>query len=477
MRKMQISRRRFLALGAGAAAMGGMSATSAHSADRPRVTGIPGKKLIGYYATLDEILKEPKFLDALQKRLGVNVLLCSPPIKLPPHLLAKNPLGPGRTLCARAHTDDDSGVFRAVEETHRRGMDFWLSYTGHHYNEECRPIIAETFEGVKFLDMPSVRYSLESQRTSCFAKPIVKEFEPEVFAYGAKTYGADSMYVSHYRYANPSYWPNLFGCACSYCQEEAAKMGYNFPRMKSAMLGLRLSLEKIDRKNVEHAAKFRLTFADFLTFLGDDDGVMDWVVFRAKVVGNQLRRINEAVRAATGGRCGFITDTHNATMSIFVGHNYSDFLSGASDAFHPLSWCDTQHIGAVTAWANQLCTWAPGLEESTALRVVTRFFGWDELGLPTEWIYQVLGLKSPEEKISSEAFYRLFNPDLTVRLLTHEWTRLAVINNGRLPIHPVIRGDVWPEKVCRELMGRCEDLGFTGYVFQRTDNLIDKSKV
>lgn len=337
----------------------GLAAVSPRTHADPRVTGVPGKKLIGYYATLDEILKEPKFLDALQKRLGVNVLLCSPPIKLPTHLLAKNPLGPGRTLCARAHTDDDSGVFRAVEETHRRGMDFWLYYTGHHYDEECRPICAETFEGVKFLDLPRIRYSREWAGTACFSRPIVKEFEPEVFAYGAKTYGPDSLYVSHYRYINPSLWHNLFGCACPSCEEEAAKLGYNFPAMKRAMTGLRRRLEHLDRRTVEQAAKSRLTFGDFLTLLGDNDGVMEWVVFRAKLVGNQFKRINAAARTATNGRCGFITDTHNPTLSLYVGHNFADFLEGASDAFHPLSWCDSQHVSAVAAWAYQLARGFP----------------------------------------------------------------------------------------------------------------------
>lgn len=473
---MTMDRRQFIEKSA-AAAFAGTLVRTVPSTAQPRVTGIPGKRLVGYYATVEEILGEPKYLDALQKKLGVNVLLASPPIKLPPHLLAKNPIGPSRTLCARAHTEDDSGVFKAVEETHRRGMDFWLYYTGHHYGEECRPICAENFDGVKFLDLPRIRYSREWAGTACFSRPVVKEFEPEVFAYGAKTYGPDSLYVSHYRYINPSLWHNLFGCACPSCEEEAAKLGYNFPAMKRAMTNLRRSMERLDRKTVEHASKSRLTFADFLTLLGDDDGVMDWIVFRARLVGEQFKRINAAARTSTGGRCGFITDTHNPTLSIYVGHNYADFFDGASDAFHPLSWCDSQHVSAVAVWAEQLCAWVPGLEESTALSVVTRFFGWDEIGLPGDRIHKVLGLAGPDDKFTPEGFARLFNPDLTVRLLTHEWTRLAAINRGRLPVHPVIKGDVWPEKVCRELMGRCDDLGFTGYVFQRTDTLIDKAKL
>ncbi len=476
-----VRRRAFLARGALALATAGLGnapaiAQSGTEPTWPRVTGIPGRKVIAYYATADEILREPKYLDALQKRLGVNVLLCSPPIRLPPHLLEKNPLGPSRTLCARAHTDDDSEVFRAVEETHRRGMDFWLYYTGHHYGEECRPICAETFDGVKFLDLPRVKYSREWAGTVCFSRPIVKEFEPEVFAWGARTYAPDSLYVSHHRYINPSLWHNLFGCACPSCETEAEKLGYDFPAMRRAMLNLRTRLRKLDRKTVENAAKYRMTLADFLTFLGEDNGVMDWIVFRAKLVANQFKRINAAARTTTNGRCGFISDTHNPTLSIFVGHNHADFFDGASDAFHPLSWCDSQHVSAVAAWANQLCEWVPGLEESAALKAVTRFFGWDEMGLPADRIHKILGLSSPDANFSSEAFYAYFNPKLTVNLLAHEWTRLAVINQGRLPAHPVIKGDVWPEVVCRELIGRCDDLGF-GHVFQRTDNLIDKKKI
>ncbi len=474
-----IGRRDFLARSAVAAAgaLAGATTVSAAQTGPPFVTGIPGRKLVGCYMYSIEDILDGKYMDALQKRLGVNVILFSPPIKLPQWFHDKNPLGPKTTLCARAHTDDDSDVFRAVEEAHRRGIDFWLYYTGHHYGQESRPIMSETFDGVSFLDLPSVKYSLENMRTSCFAKPVVKELEPQVFAYGAKTYGADSMYVSHYRYANPSYWPNMLGCACEYCRADASAMGYDFVAMERAVKSLLRNLRNLDAASVKRMADLRLTFGDFLTTVGDDDGVADWLVFRASVVGNQLRRINSAVRTATNGRCGFITDSHNPTLSLYVGHNYADFFNGASDAFHTLSWCDTQHVTVVASWANQLCEWVDGLDEPTAIKAVTRFFGWDELGLPDDRIHRIIGLKDPDGRYDSASFYEMFNPDLTVRLLTHEWTKLAAINRGRLPAHPVIKGDSWPEKVGHELMDRAMDMGLTGYVFQRTDAFIDREKL
>ena len=118
-----------------------------------------------------------------------------------------NPLGPDQRFYV-SHTEDDSEAYRLVEEVRRRGMKLWLRFEGHHHGEAGRPIIAETFEGVKFLDLPRVRYSLESQKAICFSKPIVKEYGPQVYAYGAKTYEPDSMITNHFRYTNPSYWPN-----------------------------------------------------------------------------------------------------------------------------------------------------------------------------------------------------------------------------------------------------------------------------
>jgi hypothetical protein len=245
------------------------------------------------------------------------------------------------------------------------------------------------------------------------------------------------------------------------------------------MQRLRKGLERLDRATVEKAARSRLMFTDFLTLVGDDDGTADWLYARARIVGNAMKRMHDAVHESSGGRATFVTDTHNITMSLLIGHNWEDLIGGASDGLHPLSWCDYQHISVIAAWANQLCTWVPGLDEATALKVVTAFFGWDELGLPDKRIADLrIGKNSQEHGIWSDAakgFYSYFNPDLTIRLMTHEWTRMAVLNRGRIPAHPVIKGYEWPENVCRTLMERTEELGLDGYVFQRTETLINRN--
>ena len=313
------------------------------------------------------------------------------------------------------------------------------------------------------------------------SKPTIRDYEVAYFGYAAKMYNVDTVYVSHHRYANPSFWTNLFGCACSYCQNEAAQLGYDFSHMRYSMIHLRQRLQNLDRKTLEQAVKFRLTFTDFLTLIGENNGVTDWFVFRAKVRSNQLKRLNSTVHLMSNNRSRFVIDTHPATLSLLVGHNWEDFIDGASDAIYPLSWLGWHYISPVAAWANQLCEWVPGLEESTALKLVTALFGWDELGLPDKRIIDLrIGESGSVHGTSGpvyQAFFDFFNPDLTLNLITHEWMKMAAIIRGRLPAHPVIKGKEWPENVCSELMDRADDLGLTGYVFQGTDSLIDRNKL
>ena len=486
-KKSQLNRREFIAKGAALTTAGThiinakkvMAArVGASPSGRPYVTGVPGKKLVGCYCNWNYILDEPRYIDALQKKLGVNVIIGGLTFKSPDWLLEIHPQGKVFAMKQEEKAVDDSRIFKAIDETHRRGMDIWF-YTGAHYHSLWdRKGIAETFDGVNFTDITPIKYACDRPHVPCKGKQINKEYEPVVFSYIAKTYDVDSIYVSHYRYANPSHWLGLFGCGCSYCQEEAAQMGYDFPRMMDSMMNLRRRLERLDRKTLEYIAKFRLNFMDFLTLLGDDDGVMDWLVFRAKVMGNQLKRVHDAIHTATNHRCGFITDTQSSTFALLSGHNWADFIGGASDALHPLSWIEDHYISPVAAWANQLCEWVDGLDESTALKVVTSFFGYDELGLPDKKIAD-LHVSENWQKHNSREFLDNFDHDLIIKLLTHEWTRMAGINSGRIPTHPLIAANKqrWSEKVCSELIARAEDLGLTGYIFQGTDLYIDREKL
>ncbi len=146
-----------------------------------------------------EILEQPKYIDALQKKLGVNTLLCGESIRMPEWLRDMDPLAGKYTMFAQ-HADDDSRLLKAIEDTQRRGMRFWLYFSGHHNDPDEREVMSETFEGVKFADLPQIPYALsQGELTTCFEKPRVREYVRQLFAYAPRMYPVDGMYVSHTR--------------------------------------------------------------------------------------------------------------------------------------------------------------------------------------------------------------------------------------------------------------------------------------
>ena len=207
--------------------------------NRPYVTGRIDKKLIGCYCSADEILNQPKYMDALQKQLGVNAVICRSSIKMPQWLKNMNPFKENIWMgMSPAKDDNDSELVKAIESVHNRGMDFWLYYSGIHYGARSRELCAETFEGIPFSELPHVRYAYcqdPALTAVCVNKPPVVDWHRAVYQYGAKNYDVDAIKVTHFRYANPAFFGNLFGCACEYCQEQAYSMGYDFPAMKKSM--------------------------------------------------------------------------------------------------------------------------------------------------------------------------------------------------------------------------------------------------
>jgi len=472
-----IRRRSFLKTGAAAVSASLPLGTLSQAVEkRTTVLDTKGKKLVGCYCSPKEILEEPKYMDALQKRLGVNVIICRAGIAMPQWLKDMNPLeGNGWMGAMPAKDDDDSELVKAIDEVHRRGMDFWLYHTGHHYGQLHRPVCAETFEGVPFSELPPVKYSLcQKLITVCFNKPAVANWDVAAYTYGARNYDVDGCYVTHFRYANPSFFTNLFGCACEDCQQLAADMGYDFAAMKKASQNLRANLKKLDRGKIVLAAKTGYTFTDFLQLLADDSAVLDWLYFRAGAVGMRLRNIHDSIHIATADRACFVSDTHNPTQSLYVGHDYADLMNGASDGLLPLAWLDYQHVSAVAAWANLLVGWVDGLDEESALTAVLKFFGWDDLPIPRKRIAD-LHIGADPTVHSDVEFYSHFNKEGTLALWTREMERLAMMNTAGMPSFPIIKGHQWTEDLSRELMDRCMDIGHTGYFLQRTEFFIDKS--
>ena len=90
-KKPLITRREFLA--GSVLASAGMELIPGQTAAERESRSIvkPTNKLVGCYTSIEDVLHNPQYIDALQKKLGVNTLICGSAIKIPTWLQIMNP--------------------------------------------------------------------------------------------------------------------------------------------------------------------------------------------------------------------------------------------------------------------------------------------------------------------------------------------------------------------------------------------------
>ena len=190
-------------------------------------------------------------------------------------MLELNPLKERKAYIGLSYTEDDAKLHQCIEEVHRRGMDFWLYYSGMHGAEKHKNWCAVDFNGVPFSDLAPIPYAVcQLLITYCPSRTDIRAWNRAAYTFGASEYDVDAVYVTHFRYANPSFFTNIFGCACESCEKEAEKKGYNFLEMKKACLLVQRKLTRMKIRHLKEAAKLRLSFMDFLTLLVDDQAIL-----------------------------------------------------------------------------------------------------------------------------------------------------------------------------------------------------------
>lgn len=434
------------------------------------ITGHWNRRLIGYYISTADIINKPDYIDMLQKKFGVNMLISSHPLKYTEEILEKNPLQ-GKGYICQGYTEDDSLLRKAIDETHRRGMDFWLMYYGIHGAEKFPEWSVRDFNNIPLGELTPIPYASEqSQIAFCLSRPEIKEWNREIFTFGASHYDVDAVYTCHFRYANPSFFTGIFGCACPSCQNAAERMGYNFTAMKNVCRKLQQRLKNLSLSQVKEAAKLHFSLMDWLTFLTDGQEILNWLRFRASVMSEQLRIIYDSVHSVADKY--FFVDTHPCTMSLLVGHNLNDFQNGCTDALMQLAWLDAQLMSCIASWSWLLCNWVPGLDEPTALRIVYNFFGLDHLPLPKNRIMDI-GLEPNWYELDRSIGFRkrfyteVFNDERVFALQEHEMRLLRVLNTTGIASYPIIKWGEWSTEVTEKLIDRAFELGHNGVVIER----------
>lgn len=445
------------------------------------------EKIVGASVDKEEMLKRPEELDFLKEKLGLNLVVFGGAFNLPPQVRALNPfpeglrgrMGPGLAL-----TDDDAPLRQAVELAHSKGVSVWVSTVSWWSNAQHAPKLSvRDLWGRRTEEVVPVPYSSDPQsgHAFCPSNEAVLTWWEAAYAEIVRMYGVEGMYNTHSRYYHPAFYPALLACGCESCQAKAAELGYDFQEMKEGLVSLWRGLERLEVKRVRQAAQLSLGALDWLELLGGDIRVLDWLNFRAEVIGEGLGRFARAMREATNGYARFGAQAFTPSFDFLVGHHYADYERKVDMMVPVFSWLDHHFLTNVVSWANFLVERAPGLEEAEALRLVARFFGWDSLKLPSTFAAFNLGgritwEKTPnrrEESISrtdGSPCHLSFGP--YVELMELEMRKCTLFRSGRIPFYPLIRGMFRPKEEVEQQLKLVDELGFEGFILHGYDSLL-----
>ena len=421
------------------------------------------KRRIGVYLGARQVLDNPAYVPTLRDHIGLNLAVIEYSGQVSPRLAARTPFdglplsdGCLHDLVCR-HLDggpvdprefdqvrrqvgpsvtaggDDDAFRQALAALRRAGMEVWI----------CPG--AWTLRRLMF----------------CPSHPGTNAWLAGLYAELATRYEVDGLDVTHARFPMASFPRGLFACTCGRCVAAAVALGFDMARLVRALTAARDRLAAVDVGRLRILADAPGGLGDLWQSVGTDVDLTGWLAFRARLLESRLQGFRAAVRAAAGPQFVFGTDTHPASLSMLVGHDYARW-DRYSDFASPL----VSHIAAFVCdtfrvWAQYLIDGQPSLGEAAALRLVYRFTGYAGLGLPES--FAGFAPDRPE---------RLASVIPVADLVLCDLRKARALLPADMPSYPIIHGTGWPRAAIDRIVSEAEAMGHDGIVWQGTDELV-----
>jgi len=424
---------------------------------------------------LERVVVEPEVLRSLQESMGLNTLIPESHLyhtsgfRASPELLALSPLEDWRSrkemsVYLRYHSGSpvfpvlpgvlggvpDDALLKLLAEAHRLGMDVWGHLGLWCYGGELFPEYAmRDIEG----NPPKEQY-FHIGAGFCPSKARLNNWIKACLVEVTRRYEIDGLQLDHARYPHPANLQSLFGCGCPDCVSEAAKLGYDFPRMKRALLGFKQYLKQLDEGKVKTMAKAQLSLTDLLGATGRLEELTAWLTFRAELIASKMNEFAEAVHGAA--KQGFVlgTDVFPPSIALLGGHVYPrwersvDFTMGG---FGDLVGWGEAVLTLFREAAALLCKNVKGLGEADALRFVYALLGYGDLGLP----------------LSTEALRPPHATTSLGRVFERELLKAKMLTTGRVPFYVSL--PALPPQALQRTLVLGKQLGFGGVVLASVD--------
>lgn len=352
---------------------------------------------------------------------------------------------------------DDTPLLRLIEACKTAGIEVWGHIGLWSYGGDVYPEFAlRDLEG-RPLDRRYQQWGIGL----CPSRKEVNEWTRDCLVEAMQRYAVDGFDVDHARYPAPANVHSLTACGCPACQEEAARLGYDFAAMRRGVLALRRRLERLTPADVRALASGRPGLLDSLGILAQDGSVLDWVRFRAHLLAERMAEFRAAVQQAGGRDKLFGSDVFPPSTALLGGHWYNkweeatDFLTGGSSHGGVVGWA-TGVTNLAAEWTAALCRHGQGLAERQVLPLLWRMFGVEDLDLPMTAAAAAGG------------------PLPIAALYEREVARLKAQTSGAVPLYPPVSAGAAPELV-REMGAAVAGHGCDGCLF--TVNAEDAGQV
>ena len=346
---------------------------------------------------------------------------------------------------------DDTALLRVIEACRQSDIEIWGHIGLWSYGGEVFPEYAmRDIEG-RLLDLRYKQWGIGL----CPSRKDVNEWTRDCLVDLIRRYDLDGFDVDHARYPAPANLHSLLACGCSFCQEEAGRLGFDFGRMKEGLLQLQTELSTLTREQLGRISRARPGFWEFLAYLGEGSIVLEWLRFRALVMAERMREFRRAVQDAGGQDKVFGSDVFPPSIALLGGHIYeawvrgADYLTGGSSHGGVVGWA-TAVTNLASEWAPALCRTVGGLPEEEALQLVYRMFGYDDLDLPLA----VADLREGHLPVA--------------QMFAREVTRLKAQIRGQVPLYPPVSIGNEPE-LARQLLESVVDNQCEGALFGGLD--------
>lgn len=416
-------------------------------------------KLVGLYSEPRMLIKHPGYFDALMDSVGLtHVLMLG--YELSTETAAKNPLPPGEEQYVPSPGNGDHRSFnQAMDIAHRKGLKVWVRAYGWQGNGGRFPeLCIQDMHHQPLSKVPELPYAFEQESIAfCPNYEPLNDYLMAVYAELATKYDAEGVNLAHCRYTAPSFFHNLFGCACKRCEVWAQEQGFDFDSMRRSVLAFWDRLHHLDARTVHEVVKHGFGILELMQWLGIDTGLINWFVFRSSVITHHLQRFKMSTEQAAGRDIIFGFDSFPPTLSMLVGHSYPHALDWVDYISPNLTWVEAFILSTFSSYADLLCTWNDGLDETDALQLVYRLSGYDQIAMPPN--LDGLGVKTPDCEVNCQAL-----PDI-VEL---EMWRARMYNPGEVPSYPVIQGSTWSPDIVQRLVRTAEHMGHDGIIFSGT---------